>query len=54
MRYLHYVERPDEVELVAEAFAIERQLTPQAALNDRRGRLASPAASSPPSAGYAT
>lgn len=23
MRYLHYVERPDEVELVAEAFALK-------------------------------
>jgi integrase len=26
MRYLHYVERPDEVELVAEAFALEPRL----------------------------
>jgi integrase len=28
MRYLHYVERPDEVELIAEAFAVEPQLAP--------------------------
>jgi integrase len=27
MRYLHYVERPDEVELVAEAFAVEPRVT---------------------------
>jgi hypothetical protein len=26
MRCLHYVERPDEVELVAEAFAVEPEL----------------------------
>jgi hypothetical protein len=28
MRYLHYVERPDEVELIAEAFAVGPQLAP--------------------------
>jgi hypothetical protein len=27
MRYLHYVERPDEVSLVADAFAVEPRVT---------------------------
>jgi hypothetical protein len=29
-RYLHYVERPDEVALVADAFAIEPRITAEA------------------------